>query len=114
MMTVFARWGFDVWTMDHEGYGRSSRTEGNADVASGVEDLKAASEVVARESGRSRLDVLAFYQRLANPDRQMVVLAGAAHSLGLGLHRHQLWHVVRAFLELPPIEAAGEGKPPRG
>jgi alpha-beta hydrolase superfamily lysophospholipase len=25
LMNVFARWGYDVWTMDHEGYGRSSR-----------------------------------------------------------------------------------------
>ena len=23
LMNVFARWGYDVWTMDHEGYGRS-------------------------------------------------------------------------------------------
>ena len=26
LMDRFARAGFDVWTMDHEGYGRSSRT----------------------------------------------------------------------------------------
>jgi hypothetical protein len=50
-MNVFARVGFDVWTMDHEGYGQSSRTEGNSDVASGVEDLKAAVDVVAHETG---------------------------------------------------------------
>jgi hypothetical protein len=23
IMNVFARWGFDVWTMDHENYGKS-------------------------------------------------------------------------------------------
>ena len=28
-MTVFAGLGYDVWTMDHENYGRSSRTSGN-------------------------------------------------------------------------------------
>jgi alpha-beta hydrolase superfamily lysophospholipase len=55
LMNVFARHGFDVWTMDHENYGRSSRTSGNSDVASGVEDLKAATEVVRRETGRERL-----------------------------------------------------------
>ncbi|HEX9464430.1 MAG TPA: alpha/beta fold hydrolase [Alphaproteobacteria bacterium] len=55
LMNVFARYGFDVWTMDHEGYGRSSRTDGNSDVASGVEDLKAAMEVVQRETGQSRV-----------------------------------------------------------
>ena len=38
MMNVFAQDGFDVWTMDHEGYGKSDRTEGNSDIASGVED----------------------------------------------------------------------------
>jgi pimeloyl-ACP methyl ester carboxylesterase len=50
-MNVFAKYGFDVWTMDHEGYGRSSRTDGNSDVKSGVEDLKAGLDVVARETG---------------------------------------------------------------
>ncbi len=53
-MDVFARAGFDVWTMDHEGYGQSSRTEGNSDIASGVEDLKAAVDVVAHETGSRR------------------------------------------------------------
>jgi len=53
MMNVYARLGYDVWTMDHEGYGKSSRTSGNSDIASGVEDLKAAVPVVARETGRS-------------------------------------------------------------
>jgi len=54
MMNVYARLGYDVWTMDHEGYGKSSRTPGNSDIASGVEDLKAAVPVVARETGRSK------------------------------------------------------------
>ena len=53
MMNVFARLGYDVWTMDHEGYGKSSRTSGNSDIASGVEDLKAAMPIVAKETGRS-------------------------------------------------------------
>jgi alpha-beta hydrolase superfamily lysophospholipase len=55
VMNTFAQYGFDVWTMDHENYGRSSRTEGNSDVASGVEDLKAGMEVVMRETGRSKI-----------------------------------------------------------
>jgi alpha-beta hydrolase superfamily lysophospholipase len=54
VMNAFARFGFDCWTMDHENYGKSGRTNGNSDIASGVEDLKAAIEVVARETGRSR------------------------------------------------------------
>jgi len=234
LMNVFAGFGFDVWTMDHEGYGKSARTTGNSDVASGVEDLKAASEVVVRETGQPRAhfyggssgalraagfavarpervdrlileaftwtgkgsptlgkraeqvdyyrthnrrprgrdmirsiftrdkpgtsdpavaealadaelpfgdtiptgtyldmtanlpvvdprrvkapvlmvrgehdgiatedDLLEFFRRLPNPDRQFIVLAGASHAVALGLSRGQLWHVVRAFLTLP-------------
>src|SRR4051812_26470499 len=41
VMDQFAACGFDVWTMDHEGYGRSSRTDGNSDVATGADDLAA-------------------------------------------------------------------------
>ena len=235
LMNVFARAGFDVWTMDHEGYGRSSRTDGNSDIASGVEDLAAGSALVARETGQAKFhflgessgalrvgafamaqpervdrvvlealtwtgagsptlgkraeqveyyrthnrrprdrdmirsiftrdkpgtsdarvpealadaelqfgdsiptgtyldmtanlpvvdptkvtapvlilrgeydgiatldDVLGFFARLPNPDRQFVLLAGAAHSLNLGINREQLWHVVRSFLSMPP------------
>jgi alpha-beta hydrolase superfamily lysophospholipase len=54
MMNVFARWGFDVWTMDHENYGKSGRTSGNSDIASGAQDLKTAMQVVARETGQSK------------------------------------------------------------
>ena len=55
VMNVFAELGYDVWTMDHENYGRSSRTKGNSDIASGVEDLKAGTELVVRETGRQKL-----------------------------------------------------------
>jgi pimeloyl-ACP methyl ester carboxylesterase len=57
-MNVFARYGFDVWTMDHEGYGKSARTDGNSGIASGVEDLKAAVDIVARETGQARCHFL--------------------------------------------------------
>src|SRR5690348_5297499 len=50
VMNTFAGYGFDVWTMDHENYGRSSQTGGNSDIASGVEDLKAGLDVVVRET----------------------------------------------------------------
>jgi pimeloyl-ACP methyl ester carboxylesterase len=234
-MNVFASLGYDVWTMDHENYGRSARTEGNSDIASGVADLIAATELVIRETGQERLhfmgessgalraaafamarpervgrlvlnaftytgrnsptlakraeqveyfrthnrrlrdramissiftrdhpgtsdprvaealadaelvhgdqvptgtyldmtanlpvvdplnvtapvmlvrgehdgiaseeDLLDFYRQLPNPDRQFVVLPGAAHALVFGHNRHQLWHVVHAFLAMPP------------
>jgi alpha-beta hydrolase superfamily lysophospholipase len=234
-MNVFAALGFDVWTMDHENYGRSSRTSGNSDIASGVEDLIAASELVMRETGQPRMhlmgessgalraaafamarpervdrlvlnaftytgrnsptltkraeqldyfrthnrrlrdramiqsiftrdhpgtsdpavakaladaelvfgdqvptgtyldmtanlpvvdphkvhapvmivrgehdgiaseeDLLDFFHQLPNPDRQFVVLPGAAHALVFGHNRQQLWHTVHAFLTMPP------------
>src|SRR3954453_11569930 len=234
-MNVFARLGYDVWTMDHENYGRSSRTDGNSDIASGVADLIAATELAIRETGQERLhlmgessgalraaafamarpervgrlvlnaftytgrnsptlakraeqveyfrthnrrlrdramissiftrdhpgtsdprvaealadaelvhgeevptgtyldmtanlpvvdplkvqapvmivrgehdgiasgeDLLEFFRLLPNPDRQFVVLPGAAHALVFGHNRHQLWHVVSDFLSMPP------------
>jgi alpha-beta hydrolase superfamily lysophospholipase len=233
-MNVFAGLGFDVWTMDHENYGRSSRTSGNSDIASGVEDLIAATELVIGETGQPRMhfmgessgalraaafamvrpervdrlvlnaftytgrnsptlekraeqldyfrahnrrlrdramirsiftrdhpgtsdpavaealadaelvfgdqvptgtyldmtahlpvveplkvqapvmivrgehdgiaseeDLLDFFRQLPNPDRQFVVLPGAAHALVFGHNRHQLWHAVDAFLTMP-------------
>src|SRR5260221_4583623 len=234
-MNVFAGLGFDVWTMDHENYGRSSRTEGNSDIASGIEDLIAATELVTHETGCERMhfmgessgalraaafamarpervgrlvlnaftytgrnsptlakraeqveyfrthnrrlrdramissiftrdhpgtsdqavaealadmelvhgdqvptgtyldmtanlpvvdplkvmapvilvrgehdgiaseeDLLDFFRLLPHPDRQFVVLPGAAHALVFGHNRHQLWHVANAFLSMPP------------
>jgi pimeloyl-ACP methyl ester carboxylesterase len=53
-MNEFARYGFDCWTLDHENYGKSGRTSGNSDIASGVEDLKAAVEVITRETGQRK------------------------------------------------------------
>jgi len=235
LMDTFARFGYDVWTMDFEGYGKSSRTEGNSNIADGVEDLKAALPVVARETGQQRfhifgessgalragafamahpeminrlvlaaftytgegsptladrakqvefyrthnrrprdrdmirsiftrdkpgtsdpavgealadaelkygndiptgtyldmtahlpvvdplkvhvpvlltrgefdgiateVDLLNFYRQLPLADRQMVILPGAAHALTLGINRQQFWHVMRAFLDMPP------------
>jgi alpha-beta hydrolase superfamily lysophospholipase len=51
VMNVFARWGYDVWTMDHEGYGRSSRTDAYSYILENVEDLKAAVPIVERTTG---------------------------------------------------------------
>ena len=234
LMDVFAGYGFDVWTMDFEGYGRSSKAAGNSNIADGVEDLKAAVEVVARETGQQRFhffgessgglragafamampervnrlvlaaftytgagsptladrakqvefyrthntrprdremirsiftrdkpgtsdpavgdvladaelpwgdsvptgtyldmtanlpvvdplkvhapalivrgeydgiateeDLVAFFQKLPNRDRQLVVLPGMAHSLTMGVNRHQFWYVMQAFLNMP-------------
>lgn len=51
-MNVFARLGYDVWTMDHENYGRSSRTDSNSDISSGADDLAAAMPVLAEATGQ--------------------------------------------------------------
>ena len=52
MMEAFAGWGFDVWLMDHEGYGRSDWGEGVFSyVVEGVDDLKAAMGVIEAETG---------------------------------------------------------------
>ena len=54
LMNVFARYGYDVWTMDHDGYGYSGSSGNNSDIASGVEDLKAAIPVVLKETARHK------------------------------------------------------------
>jgi len=51
-MDHFAGLGYDVWTMDHEGYGFSARTESNSGILSGVEDLKAALPLIEKVTGR--------------------------------------------------------------
>ncbi|MEO7150776.1 MAG: alpha/beta fold hydrolase [Burkholderiaceae bacterium] len=53
MMDHCAGLGYEVWTMDHEGYGRSDRTASTSDIASGVDDLKAAMAVLERVTGRT-------------------------------------------------------------
>jgi alpha-beta hydrolase superfamily lysophospholipase len=54
LMNVLARYGFDVWTMDHDGYGHSGSSGNNSDIASGVADLTAALPVLWHETGRAR------------------------------------------------------------
>jgi pimeloyl-ACP methyl ester carboxylesterase len=54
-MNLFARAGYDVWTMDHDGYGYSDSSGNNSDIASGVEDLKAAIPVVVKETGHQKM-----------------------------------------------------------
>jgi pimeloyl-ACP methyl ester carboxylesterase len=235
LMDAFARFGFDVWTMDFTGYGKSSKGEGNSDIADGVEDLKAALPTVVRETGKQKfhvfgessgalragafamahpemidrlvlaaftytgegsptladrakqvefyrthnrrprdremirsiftrdkpgtsdpavgealadaemkfgndiptgtyldmtahlpivdplkvnspvlivrgeydgiateVDLINFYEKLPYADRQFIILPGAAHALSLGINREQFWHVMRAFLDMPP------------
>jgi len=55
LMNVLARYGYDVWTMDHDGYGHSGSSGNSSDIASGVEDLKAAMPVVTKETGQNKV-----------------------------------------------------------
>ena len=54
-MNLFARAGYDVWTMDHDGYGYSGSSGNNSDIASGVADLKAAIPLVVKETGQPKM-----------------------------------------------------------
>jgi alpha-beta hydrolase superfamily lysophospholipase len=56
-MDWLAERGFDVWTLDHEGYGRSTVTEGNSDIACGVADLNAAARVISERTGADSFHV---------------------------------------------------------
>jgi len=49
--------GWDVWAMDHEGYGRSTITSGNSDISTGVDDLKATAALIASETGISAFNL---------------------------------------------------------
>lgn len=53
-MDHFVQLGFEVWTMDHEGYGHSDRTSGLSDIASGVDDLVSAMAIVTRVTGQTK------------------------------------------------------------
>jgi len=91
VMNTFARWGFDVWTMDHENYGRSSRTQGNSDIASGVADLEAGVDLVVRETGQQKVHLCgessgalrAGAYAMVRPERAKQLDAYRAHNLRL-------------------------------
>ncbi|MBI4246118.1 MAG: alpha/beta fold hydrolase [Candidatus Rokubacteria bacterium] len=51
-MDWFARLGYDTWCVDMEGYGRSDKTRDiNADIATGADDLAAASDYITGVRG---------------------------------------------------------------
>jgi len=92
LMNVLSRYGYDVWTMDHDGYGHSGSSGNNSDIASGVEDLKAAMPVVAQETGQQKahfygtssggIRAAAFAQ--AQPDRVARLMLAAFTYKGNG------------------------------
>lgn len=55
-MDWFAQQGFDTWTMDNEGYGRSDKHRPiNSDIANGADDLAAGSEYILQATGAKGL-----------------------------------------------------------
>jgi len=56
VMEWFAERGFDAWTLDNEGYGRSDKQRPiNCDIPNGADDLEAASEYILRTTGARKL-----------------------------------------------------------
>jgi len=55
-MDWFAARGYDTWTMDNEGYGRSDKHRPiNCDIANGADDLAAGSQCILEKSGAKSL-----------------------------------------------------------
>src|SRR6516225_7405220 len=54
VMDWFAERGFDCWTVDMEGYGRSDK---NCDIANGADDLEAATDYILQTRGARRLSI---------------------------------------------------------
>ena len=55
-MEYFAARGFDTWTMDNEGYGRSDKHRAqNNDISNGADDLAAGTEYVMKQTGTKKM-----------------------------------------------------------
>jgi len=46
-------------------------------------------------------DIMDFYAQLPNADKQMVKIAGLAHTALLGVNRGRFHHALHAFLSMP-------------
>jgi pimeloyl-ACP methyl ester carboxylesterase len=95
LMDVFARWGYDVWLVDHEGYGRSSKDRPDFyGVDVGAQDLAAAAAYIRRTRG---VEALLLYG-----------ISSGALRAGLFTMRHPEW--VRRLAMTSPVWK-GEGSP---
>ena len=55
-MDWFAQQGYDTWTMDNEGYGRSDKHRPiNSDISTGADDLAVGSAYVLQATGAKKL-----------------------------------------------------------
>src|SRR6267378_7534676 len=56
VMDWFAARGFDTWTMDNEGYGRSDKSRPiNCDISNGADDLVAGTDYILKTTGAKKL-----------------------------------------------------------
>jgi len=56
-------------------------------------------------------DLMGFFSRLPNPDKQMVKIGGLAHTAPLGVNRHRFYHAIHAFLTMPErVDNTAAGK----
>jgi alpha-beta hydrolase superfamily lysophospholipase len=46
-------------------------------------------------------DLLAFFERIADPDKQFTILPGSAHIAQFGLNYRRFYHVLFGFLTMP-------------
>jgi len=46
-------------------------------------------------------DILAFYSKLPNPDKQLSKIGGLAHTAILGVNRARFYHALHSFLSMP-------------
>jgi len=54
-------------------------------------------------------DILAFYAKLPNADKQLVKIAGLAHTAPLGVNRGRFFHALHSFLTMPSrVDLQGE------
>jgi pimeloyl-ACP methyl ester carboxylesterase len=94
-MQWFADRGFDTWTMDHEGYGRSSKHRDiNSDISNGADDLAAGTAYITQLTGAKQfmlygissgaLRAALFAQR--HPDRVSKLALDAFVWTGEGSH----------------------------
>jgi pimeloyl-ACP methyl ester carboxylesterase len=55
-MDYFAKLGYDTWCLDHEGYGRSSKSRDiSYDISTGADDLEAVSRYISEKTGENKL-----------------------------------------------------------
>jgi pimeloyl-ACP methyl ester carboxylesterase len=93
VMDRFARWGYDAWCFDCEGYGRSDKSRPiNADVATGADDVAAALEYIVRTTG----------------EPQAMIYGGSSGALRAGLYAQRRPERVKR-LALDALVWTGEG-----